>query len=69
MTRRRMLAVPMFLSALAIFAAPSAPESMGGSILRAATHDCWYKWTTDSTGTITCMEEGNNCHAPCPAEY
>ena len=68
MPSRRMLVVPMLVSALSVFAMPAAPEALGGPRLQAAEKDCQFKWLADSTGTIYCKEEGTNCHAPCPAE-
>lgn len=64
MSRKKLLAVPLLLSALSIVSAPGVPESMGGPRLHAA--DCWFKWMADSKGTIYCKEEGRDCHGPCP---
>ena len=66
MKRKKLLAVPLLVSALSIMAAPAVPESLGGPRLQAA--DCWFKWLADSTGTIYCKESGRDCHAACPAE-
>ena len=68
MLLRRMLAAPLVLSALAVFAAPALPDALGGPRLHATAADCWFKWLADASGTIYCKEDGRNCHAACPAE-
>ena len=63
---RKLLVVPMFMAAVAIIAAPAAPEELGGPRLHAAA--CYIDWKVDSAGTLYCKDAGRNCHAPCPAE-